>query len=352
MTSKNENLAAVLFKANDLRVVNKPMPPPTRDDDVLLRMGRVGICGTDLSYLSKGKMGTEPIVLGHEAAGTVLQCGANVKHLKPGDRVAVEPNLPCHRCEYCMTGRYNLCQLITKVFMSPDKGNLCHYYRHPAAFCHKLPENVSLEEGAFLEPLSCAVHAVRRAGVTLGVTLGTRLLICGAGPIGVLSMMVARSMGATRICITDLNKDRLSLAKQLGADSVIHVTPGRTEKDLAMEVREKLGGRQPNVTMDCSGAEASIRLAIEATESGGRVALVGLGPREVKVPLVDSAIREVDIFGVFCYANDFKDALELVASGRVNVKALITHRFPLVEANKAFETARSGAAMKVVIACD
>ncbi|KAA0203030.1 hypothetical protein HAZT_HAZT012137, partial [Hyalella azteca] len=93
--------------------------------------------------------------------------------------------MPCHRCEYCMTGRYNLCQLITKVFMSPDKGNLCHYYRHPAAFCHKLPENVSLEEGAFLEPLSCAVHAVRRAGVTLG----TRLLICGAGPIGVLSMM-------------------------------------------------------------------------------------------------------------------------------------------------------------------
>ncbi|KAF2356433.1 Alcohol dehydrogenase N-terminal [Trinorchestia longiramus] len=354
MAPAQENLAAVLFKANDLRVIKKDVPTPG-EEDVVVKIGPVGICGSDISFVAKGKLGdlvvTEPTGLGHEAAGIVVECGTKVTNLKPGDRVSLAPNIPCRRCFHCISGRFNLCPKIPPSFVTLDRGSISQFFRHPASLCYKLPDHVSLEEGAFLEPLACAIHSVRRSGTTLG----SRVFISGAGPIGLLCMMVARNMGAVNICVCDVNESRLLVAKKLGADSVLHITASSSEAQLVSAVQEKMHGLQPNVSLECSGAEAAIRLAIQATESGGVVALVGLGPSEVKVPLVDAAIREVDIRGVFCCLADFEAALALVESGNADVKALISHRFPIVEAPKAFETARNSGvtgAMKVLINCD
>jgi len=351
MGGADDNLTAILYKQGDLRLENKPIPEPN-DDEVRLRMAQVGICGSDVHYLVNGRIGDfivkAPMIIGHEAAGIVDKVGKNVTHLKPGDRVAVEPGVPCRRCEHCKTGKYNLCPDIIFCATPPCHGNLCRYYTHDAAFCYKLPDHVSLEEGALLEPLSVGVHACRRAGVTLG----TVVLVCGAGPIGLVSLLVAKSMGASKIIVSDLVEGRLEVAKELGADYVLKVDTKATGEELAKQVEEKLGV-QPDVTIECSEAESSIKLAILATRSGGCVLLVGLGPPEVKIPIVNAAVREVDLRGVFRYANCYPAALALVATGKVNVKRLITHRYKLEETLKAFETARTGegGAIKVMISC-
>lgn len=347
----NDNLSAVLYAKNDLRLENRPIPEPG-PNDVLLRMSQVGICGSDVSYLTKGAIGDfvvkAPMVLGHEAAGVIVECGKNVKNLKAGDRVAIEPGVPCRMCDFCKGGRYNLCPDVFFCATPPDHGNLCRYYTHAADFCFKLPDHVTLEEGAILEPLSVGVHACRRAGVTLG----SHVLICGAGPIGLVNLLAAKSMGATKVCITDIAENRLKVAKEMGADHTLLVNTGDAEA-LAKKITDLMGG-MPDITIECSGAEPSIRLGIFATKSGGMMVLVGLGPAEIKIPIVNAAVREVDIRGIFRYANCYPLALDMIASGKVNVKPLITHRFKLEESVQAFETARTGAggAIKVMISCE
>jgi len=351
MGGADDNLTAILYKQGDLRLENRPIPEPS-DDEVLLRMSAVGICGSDVHYWTNGRIGDfivkGPMIIGHEAAGVVAKCGKNVQHLKQGDRVAVEPGVPCRRCDHCKVGRYNLCPDIIFCATPPCHGNLSRFYTHDAAYCYKLPDHVTLEEGALLEPLSVGVHACRRAGVSLGSVV----LICGAGPIGLVSLLVARSMGASKIIVSDLAENRLQVAKDLGADFILKVDPATSGEELAKQV-EGILGVMPDMSIECSGAESSIKLAILATKSGGCVQLVGLGAAEVKLPVVNAAVREVDIRGVFRYANCYPAALALVASGKVDVKKLITHRYKLEETLQAFETAKTGAggAIKVMISC-
>ena len=191
--------------------------------DVLIRMQEVGICGSDVHYWTKGCIGDfvvkAPMVLGHEASGIVHEVGECVTHLKKGistiikneygirscdlfyytgDRVAIEPGVPCSLCDFCKNGQYNLCGDVFFCATPPDHGNLCRFYTHAADFCYKLPDHVSLEEGALLEPLSVGVHACRRAGVAIGKTV----LICGAGPIGLVCLLTAKAMGASSVLIT------------------------------------------------------------------------------------------------------------------------------------------------------
>lgn len=345
-----ENLSAILHTVNDLRLENRPIPQP-KENEVLLRMDKVGICGSDVHYWVNGRIGdfvvTKPMVLGHEAAGVVQEVGKGVTHLKAGDRVAIEPGVPCRTCDYCKGGRYNLCLEMAFCATPPFDGNLARFYTHAADFCYKLPDHMTMEEGALLEPLSVAVHACRRAGVTIG----QKILICGAGPIGLVCLLTAKAMGASTVIITDISESRLEVAKTLGTDHTLLVGQNDAET-LAQQVAEKLGSLS-DVTIECSGAESSIRLAIFGTRSGGVVVLVGLGQAEIKVPIVNAAVREVDIRGIFRYANCYPTALQLVATGLVNVKPLITHRFTLEETVKAFETARAAAAgtIKVMISC-
>jgi L-iditol 2-dehydrogenase len=346
-----DNLTAVLHKTGDLRLEQRPIPEP-QEHEVLLRMAAVGICGSDVHYLVRGHIGDfvvkSPMVLGHEAAGVVVKCGGKVKNLKVGDRVAIEPGVPCRVCDYCKTGKYNLCRDVVFCATPPYDGNLCRYYTHASDFCFKLPEHVSLEEGALLEPLSVGVHACRRAGVSIGTTV----LVTGAGPIGLVSMLVAKAMGASKVVVVDLVESRLAVAKKLGADFVLKASPDMDTAQLVQKVKETLGDLA-EVTIECSGAESSIKLAIQGTKAGGVVLLVGLGPATVNVPIVDAAVREVDIRGVFRYANCYPLALDLIATGKVDVKPLITHHFKLEETLQAFETSRTGAggAIKVMIHC-
>ncbi|XP_066557361.1 sorbitol dehydrogenase [Amia ocellicauda] len=343
------NLSVVLHAAGDLRLENRPIPEPG-PNDVLLRMHSVGICGSDVHYWQHGRIGDyvlkKPMVLGHEAAGQVVKVGSEVRHLKPGDRVAIEPGVPRDMDEFFKNGRYNLSPTIFFCATPPDDGNLCRFYTHNANFCYKLPDNVTFEEGALIEPLSVGIHACRRAGVTLGSTM----FICGAGPIGLVCLLVAKAMGASQVVMSDLSADRLQKAKELGADYAMQVQK-ESAAVLAQRVKGLLG-RQPDITIECTGAESCIQTAIYATRSGGVVVLVGLGKEMVNIPLLDAAVREVDLRGVFRYCNTWPMAISMLASQKVNVKPLVTHRFPLEQALDAFETTRRGLGVKVMVKCD
>ncbi|XP_034535979.1 sorbitol dehydrogenase [Notolabrus celidotus] len=344
------NLSVVLHSKGDLRLENRPVPEPG-PKEVLLQMHSVGICGSDVHYWQHGRIGdfvlTKPMVLGHEAAGRVVKVGAEVEHLKAGDRVAIEPGVPRDMDEFFKNGRYNLSPTIFFCATPPDDGNLCRYYTHSANFCYKLPDNVTFEEGALIEPLSVGIHACRRAGVTLG----SSVLICGAGPIGLVCLVVAKAMGASQVVITDLSSERLAMAKELGADFQLTVARENTPQQLAERVTEMLGA-QPHITIECTGVESCIQTAIYATRSGGVVVLVGMGSEMASVPLINAAVREVDIRGVFRYCNTWPMAIAMLASGKVNVKPLVTHRFPLEQAVQAFETTRQGLGVKVMLKCD
>jgi len=344
------NISAVLKEKMDLKMEERPIPEPA-PGEVQLAVHSVGICGSDVHYWTHGAIGhfivKAPMVLGHESSGTVTKLGEGVTNLAVGDRVAVEPGVPCRCCDFCKTGRYNLCPDVQFLATPPVHGNLARYHVHAADFCYKLPDHVSMEEGALLEPLSVGVHACKRAGVTIG----HKVLVCGAGPIGLVCMITAKAMGAAEVAITDISEGRLAVAKQMGADYTILATK-KDPQEMAAEIATTMGGN-PDVTIECSGAAPSVQTGIYATKSGGVMVLVGLGAENVTLPIVNAACREVDIRGIFRYANTYPTALAMVASGQVNVKPLVTHHFPLEESLQAFETARTGAggAIKVVIDC-
>lgn len=347
----NDNLTAVLYGIEDLRLETQEIPEIT-DDEVLIEMDCVGICGSDIHYLVHGRIGDfvlkDKMIIGHESSGVVRKLGKNVKNLQVNDRVAIEPGVACRKCNFCKIGKYNLCPDMRFCATPPYDGNLRRFYAHAADFCFKLPDHVTMEEGALLEPLSVGVHACRRAQVSLG----DNLLILGAGPIGLVTLMCAKEMGASKVIITDLLQSRLDVAKEFGADFTLLIEKTDTENDLVKKVHSILGSA-PNKSIDCSGAEATNRLGLMATESGGCFVIVGCGPPEVKLPLMAALAREIDVRGVFRYANDYPAALALVSSGKANVKRLITHHFDITQTLDAFETSRYGKenAIKVMIHC-
>ncbi|XP_007907182.1 sorbitol dehydrogenase isoform X2 [Callorhinchus milii] len=349
MEEMQENLAVVVHAAEDLRLETRPIPDPG-PHEVLLRINSVGICGSDVHFWKHGKIGDfivrKPMVLGHEASGTVLKAGCEVTHLKPGDRVAIEPAVPRENDEFCKAGRYNLSPTIFCCATPPGDGNLCRFYVHNASYCYKLPDNMSFEEGALVEPLSVGIHACRRAGVSLG----NKVFICGAGPIGLVCLLAAKAMGASQVTICDLSTQRLEKAKEMGADFTVMVSK-QSPQALAQTVEACLGS-MPEITIECTGAEVCTQAGIYATRSGGVLVLVGAGPDMVKVPLVNATVREVDIRGVFRYCNTWPMAIAMLASGKVDVKPLVTHRFPLEQAIKAFETTARGQGIKVMLKCD
>lgn len=346
-----DNLTAILYGINDIRLEQTPIEEPN-GDEVLLEMGCVGICGSDVHYLVKGRIGDfvvrKPMIIGHESAGIVAKIGSNVKNLKVGDRVAIEPGVSCRVCKFCKEGRYNLCKDMVFCATPPVHGSLRRFYKHAADFCFKLPDHITLSEGALLEPLSVGVHACKRASVDIG----SKVLVLGAGPIGLVTLLVAKAMGATKVVVTDLVQARLDMAMNLGADGTYLVRNDVSEADTVREIHT-IFGEEPNKTIDACGAQSSIRTAILATRSGGVVVLVGMGAAEVQIPLINALVREVDIRGVFRYANDYADALDLLASGKINVKPLITHNYKLEDTVKAFETSKSGHSdvIKVMIHC-
>lgn len=338
--------AAVLHGPLDMRIEDVT-PPALGDDDVLVDVKAVGICGSDVHYYREGRIGEfvveKPLILGHETGGIVSAVGKNVKTVRVGDRVAVEPGIPCRACEWCKTGRYNLCPDVRFHATPPVDGTLCEQIVMPADFVTPVPDHVSFEEVAMFEPLSVAIHACRRGGVGPGKSV----LVAGAGPIGLVSLMVALAFGATRVFVTDLHPHRRRLALELGAEAAF---PG--DGDVAAAVMDHTQGRGVDVAIECAGAEAALSSCLMSCARGGQVVVVGLSAQDFyKVPLNHLAQKELDIKGIFRYVYTYPAALDLVASGRVDVAKIITHRFPFDQVETGFEYAETGkdGAVKVII---
>ncbi|KAL6004617.1 hypothetical protein ACLOJK_005172 [Asimina triloba] len=338
-----ENMAAWLVSINTLKIQPFKLPP-LGPHDIKVRMKAVGICGSDVHYVKAMKLADfvvkEPMVIGHECAGIIEEVGSEVKNLAVGDRVALEPGISCSRCKHCKSGQYNLCPDMKFFATPPVHGSLANQVVHPADLCFKLPENVSLEEGAMCEPLSVGLHACRRALVGPE----TNILIMGAGPIGLVTMLAAHAFGAPRIIVVDISDHRLTVAKKLGADDIVKVSADIQDLDEEVVKIQKAMGTDVDVTFDCAGFSKTMSTALNATRSGGKVCLIGSGHRELTVPLTPATNREVDIFGIFRYKNTWPLCLEFLRTGKIDVKPLITHRFGFSqkEVEEGFETSAHG----------
>lgn len=348
---EGENMAAWLVGINNIKILPFKLPN-LGPRDVRVKMKAVGICGSDVHYLKTLRCADfvveEPMVVGHECAGIIEEVGSEVKSLVPGDRVALEPGISCWRCYHCREGCYNLCPDMKFFATPPVHGSLANQVVHPADLCFKLPDNVSLEEGAMCEPLSVGLHACRRANIGPE----TNVLIMGAGPIGLVSLLAARAFGAPRIVVVDVDDNRLRVAKKVGADETVKVSTSIEDVSSDVErIRKTMGGSGVDVTFDCAGFNKTISTSLSATRSGGTVCLVGMGHHEITVPLNPAAAREVNVIGVFRYKNTWPLCLDFLSSGKIDVKPLITHRFGFSqkEVEEAFETsARGGNAIKVM----
>jgi len=274
-------------------------------------------------------------ILGHESAGEIIAVHPSVTDFKVGDRVAVEPNIICNQCEPCLTGRYNGCDKVKFLSTPPIPGLLRRYVNHPATWCYKIG-NMSYEAGAMLEPLSVALAAMQRANVRLG----DPVLVCGAGPIGLITLLCCRAAGACPIVITDIDEGRLAFAKELCPSVITHkVSPGLSAEDSAKAIVEAFGGIEPAVAMECTGVESSIASAVWAAKFGGKVFIIGVGKNEIKFPFMRASTREVDVQLQYRYNNTWPRAIRLVESGIIDLSKLVTHRYKLEDALDAFKTA-------------
>lgn len=314
---------------------SREAPMPTYGpDDVLIKVQSVGVCGSDLHYYSKGNIGdfvvNFPFVLGHEAAGVVVEVGENVKTLKPGDRVCMEPGVPCMKCEECLTGNYNLCKDVRFWATPPYGGVLSEYITHPAAFTFKIPDNMSFTEGALVEPLAIGLHACNMGGVKLGHTVA----IVGAGCIGLVTLLAAKAYGATKIIVGDVLDKRLAKAAELGA-----VTVNTKENDFAEKVLEMTGGRGADVCIDCAGFNATVDACLTAAKRAGTVIIVGLGADRIDgFNTSIMSIKELTVKSIFRYRNLYPTAINAIADGRIDVEAIVSHRFTFDDTINAFAT--------------
>lgn len=349
-TQPRQNNSLVLQGAKSIQFEERPVPKLASPHDVLLQVNYTGICGSDVHYWVDGRIGEfvvkDPMVLGHESSGTVLEAGSQCRHLKKGDRVAMEPGIPCRRCVPCKSGKYNLCEDMAFAATPPIDGTLAKYYVLPEDFCYKLPDHVSLEEGALLEPLAVAVHITRQSNLKHNDTV----VVFGAGPVGLLCCAVARSLGARQVIAVDIVPSRLEFAKQFAATSTYQSQKISAEDNAANIMRENNLPLGADVAIDASGAEPSIQTAIHVLRRGGSYVQGGMGKDTCTFPIMAACIKEVKISGSFRYSSgDYDTALAMVSDGSIPVKKLITRQVEFEEAIKAFEDIRDGKGIKVLI---
>ena len=324
------NQAAVLYAPHDVRLEERPMPQ-VGPNDVLVEVKAVGVCGSDVHYYEHGRIGSyvvrQPLILGHETAGVIVAVGADVHSSRVGERVALEPGIPDGTCEQCRAGRYNLCPNVRFFGTPPIDGSFTNYVTIPTQFAYTLPDTMSNEEGAMIEPLSVGLWACRKARLRGG----DHVLITGAGPIGILAMKVALALGVAKVTITDVFPQRLAIAQQLGATQTINVA----EHPLAQ------AGIQADVLLECSGQQQALSEGIRSLGPAGTAVIIGMNPgEELLTPISFIQNREITLTGTFRYANTYADAIALVASGRVDVRSLITGRYSLEATEQALQATK------------
>jgi L-iditol 2-dehydrogenase len=332
--------AAVWYGGKDIRIKDVPLPK-IKDDEVLVKVKAVSICGSDVhAYLGVSKRRIPPLVMGHECSGEIVKIGKAVKNLKEGERVVVEPILSCGTCRLCRSGRGNICENLKLVGLHVS-GAFSEYVSIPAKKCHKLPNSVSFEEASLVEPLAVAVHAVRLASLEKDEDIG----IIGSGAIGLMTLQVAKNRGARKIVVLDTLDYRLAFAKKLGATMTINV-----KKENPLKKISKDGG--VDMVFEAVGHQETVRQGLAMVKKGGKVIIIGMLEATMQLPMLDITVKEIDLQGSYGYtSDDFQQALNLIAKGKVNVKPLITHVLPLHDITNGFEILSQGAenVIKVVL---
>jgi L-iditol 2-dehydrogenase len=343
-----EMTAAYLEGPKRVALKRAPVPEP-KPDQILVRVKSIGVCGSDVHYYQHGRMGpfapTEPLILGHESAGEVVSCGAGVRTFAPGDRVSLEPGIPCGACEPCKRGHYNLCASVYFMGSAPNQhGAFREYVAWDPRMAYRLPDEVSFEEGALLEPLAAASYAVRLGGVAPG----QRVAVFGSGPIGLLITRMARIAGAAQVLVSDVEPARLEKAKSFGATGVANA---KTD-DVLEAIRAATNGQGADVVFEAAGSPVSHQMSLEAAARGGTVVFVGwLANGDLSLNLHAIGTRELTIKGMFRYRNVYPEAIRLLSAGMVDLKGLITGRYPLDRVVDALEEAlaRKPGTLKIMI---
>lgn len=324
---------AVMTGVGKVELRERDIPVP-RADEALIKIEYVGVCGSDLHYYEAGGIGANivkpPFVLGHEAGGEVVAVGEAVTHLKAGDRVALEPGKTCGTCEFCKTGRYNLCPDVIFFATPPVDGVFQDYVTHQADLCFKIPDNMDTMEAALIEPLAVGFHAARQGGAEAGQTA----VVTGAGCIGFVSMMALQAMGVSKVIVVDIMPKRLEKALELGAWAVIN---GK-ERDVAAEVMRLTDGRGADLVIETAGSEITTRQAIHFTKKGATIVLVGYSPTgNITLPIGLAIDKEQTFKTVFRYRHIYPLAIEAVASGKVNLKRIVSNIFSLDQIQEAMD---------------
>ena len=324
---------AVMTGLKELEWEQRPIPVPSKGE-VLVRVEHVGICGSDLHYYEQGAIGdfkvSFPFVLGHEAAGTVVEIGEGVTDLAVGDRVAMEPGKTCGHCEFCKQGKYNLCPDVVFFATPPVDGVFQEYAAHEADLCFKLPENVSTLEGALIEPLAVGFHAAIQGDAHLG----QKAVVMGAGCIGLVSMMALKARGVSEVYVVDIMEKRLEKALELGATGVIN----GAKEDVIAKAQELTGGAGMDLIIETAGTEITTRQAIHMAKKGSTIVLVGYSKSgEMTLPMSLVLDKELTFKTVFRYRHIYPIAIDAVASGKVNVKGIVTNIYDLDDVQRAMD---------------
>lgn len=333
-----KNRAVYLTELGKMSFGECPMPRAGQGE-VVVKMASVGICGSDLHYYSHGRIGdfvvSFPFILGHECSGIITEVGPGVENLQVGDRVALEPGVPCGQCEYCLSGKYNLCPEVRFFATPPFQGCLMDYVVHPAQFTFKLPDSLSFEEGALVEPMAIGINAA----LTGGVKLGDTVLIFGAGCIGLVSLLASKAYGATKVLVVDVVEKRLELAQRLGAETI-----NAKKDDVMASVLEYTEGKGCDVVIDCAGTNVTLSQSVEVAKAGGTVIWVGMASDMVNGMRVGPiSTKELTIKSIFRYRNLYPTTIEAIANGKVDLKGLVSNRYSFEETPKAFAETYSDA---------
>ncbi|KAF4125464.1 D-xylulose reductase [Geosmithia morbida] len=355
------NPAFVLRELKKVTFEDRQVPKLDDPHDVRVHIEQTGICGSDVHYWQRGRIGdfvlTSPIVLGHESAGVVVETGSKVENVRVGDRVAIEPGVPCRRCDFCRSGSYNLCEDTVFAATPPHDGTLQKYYTVASDYVYPIPDHMSSEDGALVEPVSVAVQIVKVSDLRAGQTV----LVFGCGPIGVLCQAVAKASGAAKVIGVDISEARAQFARDFTADGVFlnnaEPTAGADPVDAAREVAEKIVadyglGLGADVVLECTGAEPCIQAGVFAAKKGGTYVQAGMGKENVVFPITAACIRALTIKGSIRYsAGCYPEAVRLISAGKIQPSKLITHRFAFTQAEEAFEIVKQAAenTLKVII---
>ncbi len=339
MTMPSDQMAvSVLKAAREIALEKRPIPVPEHDQ-VLVRVASVGVCGSDVHFWHDGRLGDwvvdEPLVLGHESSGTIVATGSGVSPERIGQRVSIEPQRPDPTSMQSMAGRYNLDPAM-RFYATPGvDGAFAQYVTIQSHFAWLVPDSVSDDAAALLEPLSVAVATARKGGFTVG----TRVLIAGAGPIGIITAQVARAYGASEVIVSDVSATRREQALKFGANRVLD----------PMTVDIAALGLDVDVFIDASGAATAVQSGVRAVRAGGIVVLVGMGAPEIAMPITVIQNRELIITGVFRYANTWPTAIELVASGRVDLDSMVTGHYGLADVDAALASTTEPGVLKSIV---